>query len=227
MPAGAIAAFWSVSILLIAVPGADWAFTIGAGLRGRSVLPAVGGLVLGYAGMTVVVAAGVGVVVAENPNALTALSVLGGGYLMWHGARTLAAPPAHSAPPVSAQATAETADATNAGTDAGPAAGSPVATGRATLLQGVGVSGLNPKGLLIFIALLPQFADPDRPWPMAVQMAALGLVFTLTCAVFYLALGTVARTILHSRPAAARTVSRLSGAAMIALGAYLIFERLA
>ncbi|GLY73884.1 hypothetical protein Airi01_021510 [Actinoallomurus iriomotensis] len=61
---------------------------------GRSVVPAVGGLVLGYAGMTVIVAVGVGALVAENPKALTALTVLGGGYLMWHGARTLASPSA-------------------------------------------------------------------------------------------------------------------------------------
>ena len=50
-------AFWLVALLLIAVPGADWAFTIGAGLRGRSVLPAVGGLVAGYLAVTAVVAA--------------------------------------------------------------------------------------------------------------------------------------------------------------------------
>jgi threonine/homoserine/homoserine lactone efflux protein len=92
MPVASIVAFWGVALLLIIVPGADWAFTISAGLRGRSVVPAVGGLVLGYAGMTVVVAAGVGAVVAHNPDALTALTVLGGGYLMWHGVRTVISP---------------------------------------------------------------------------------------------------------------------------------------
>jgi threonine/homoserine/homoserine lactone efflux protein len=213
MPAGSIVAFWGVALLLIVVPGADWAFTISAGLRGRSVVPAVGGLVLGYAGMTVVVAAGVGALVAGNPKALTALAVLGGGYLMWHGARTLASP---SAPATTT--TAATADT---------AAEAPAKTGWATLAQGVGVSGLNPKGLLIFLALLPQFTSPDRAWPLAVQMSALGLVFMFTCAAFYLALGSVARTILHSRPAAARAVSRLSGAGMITIGALLIIDRLA
>jgi threonine/homoserine/homoserine lactone efflux protein len=54
------------------------------------------------------------------------------------------------------------------------------------------------------------------------QMSVLGLVFTCTCAVFYLALGTVARTLLHPRPAAARAVSRLSGAGMVVVGALLI-----
>jgi threonine/homoserine/homoserine lactone efflux protein len=203
MPAGSIIAFWGVALLLIVVPGADWAFTIDAGLRGP-VLPAVGGLVLGYTGMTAVVAAGVGTLVAENPKALTALTVLGGAYLMWHGARTLASP----------------------STPTTPETETPARTNWATLAHGVGVSGLNPKGLLIFVALLPQFTVPGRAWPPAVQMSALGLVFTLTCAAFYLTLGSMARTILHSHPTTARATSRLSGAGMLAIGALLIVDRL-
>ncbi|MEN3539012.1 LysE family translocator [Microbispora sp. ZYX-F-249] len=205
MPVGSVVAFWGVALLLIVVPGADWAFTLGAGLRGR-VVPAVGGLVLGYAGMTVVVAAGVGALVAESVMALTALTVLGGGYLLWHGARTL------------------TSSFTPVGTVGGPAE-APSGTGWATLTQGIGVSGLNPKGLLIFVALLPQFTSPDRDWPLPVQMGALGLVFMITCAAFYLALGSVTRTILIPRPAAAQAVHRLSGAGMVIVGVLLVVER--
>lgn len=204
MPAGSIAAFWGVALLLIAVPGADWAFTLGAGLRTRSALPAVGGLLLGYLGLTLLVAAGLGALVAENPRALTALTVAGGAYLVWVGARTLAAPPPV---PVAADET-------------------PAASRWAVLAHGVAVSGLNPKGLLIFVALLPQFTDPHRPWPLAIQMGVLGLVFTLTCAVFYLALGSAARGILRTRPAAARAVGRLAGAALVVIGAVLLLDRL-
>jgi threonine/homoserine/homoserine lactone efflux protein len=57
-------------------------------------------------------------------------------------------------------------------------------------------------------------------------MGVLGLVFTLTCAAFYLMLGSLARTILHTLPAAARAVSRLSGAGMVVVGALLIVDRL-
>ena len=38
MAASSIAAFWAIAFLLIIMPGPDWAFTVGAGLRGRSVL---------------------------------------------------------------------------------------------------------------------------------------------------------------------------------------------
>jgi threonine/homoserine/homoserine lactone efflux protein len=201
MAASSVAAFWAVSFLLIIVPGADWAFTISAGLKGGSALPAVSGIVVGYAGMTIVVAAGVGALVARSPGILTALTLVGGLYLMWHGTRTFARPSVPGAPP-----------------DA------PGRTNHATLVKGAGVSGLNPKGLLLFLALLPQFTNPHWNWPLAVQLGFLGLVFMITCAVFYLCLGSFARKILRARPAAARAVSRLSGAAMIVIGALLIGE---
>jgi threonine/homoserine/homoserine lactone efflux protein len=94
----------------------------------------------------------------------------------------------------------------------------PCAGPRATLARGVGVSGLNPKGLLLFLALLPQFTSPRWSWPLAAQLGFLGLVFMLTCGAFYFCLGSSARKILHARPAAARAVTRFSGAAMIVIG---------
>ena len=106
---------------------------------------------------------------------------------------------------------------------AGPAASSD----RATLLRGIGVSGLNPKGLLVFLALLPQFTTPHGSWPLTLQLAVLGLVFTLTCALFYLSMGSLVRRILAARPAVARLISRVSGAAMIVIGLLLLAERLA
>lgn len=203
MAASSIAAFWAIAFLLVIVPGPDWAFTVSAGLRGRSVLPAVGGIVLGYAAMTIVVAAGVGALVAGTPAFLSALTVAGGLYLMWQGTTTVARP---SAPGVTAAA--------------------PARTGLGTLARGIGVSGLNPKGLLLFLALLPQFTNPRWSWPLAGQLGFLGLVFMFTCTVFYFCLGSFARKILHARPAAARAVTRFSGVAMIIIGALLLIDRL-
>src|SRR6266545_707588 len=138
MPTSSIVAFWAVSVVLIVVPGPDWAFAISSGLRGR-VLPAAGGIVLGYWVMTLVVAAGVGAPVAASPAALTILTIIGGGYLIWLGGKILAHP-------------------------ASPSAGDERArTGAwATVVQGVAVSGLNPKGLLIFVAMIPQFTGRTR-----------------------------------------------------------------
>ena len=204
MAASSIVAFWAVALLLIVVPGADWAFILSSGLQGRTVLPAVSGIVLGYAGVTLVVAAGVGALVARSPAFLTVLTIVGGLYLMWHGARTLVGPSA----PGGGHADAE----------AGPS--------RGTLARGIGVSALNPKGLLLFLALLPQFTSPRGSWPLPAQLGMLGLVFVASCAVFYLCLGSFARRILRSRPATARVLTRFAGAAMIVIGALLLADRL-
>jgi len=207
MAVSSIAAFWAVAALLIVVPGADWAYVIGTVLGGRSVVLAVSGIALGYAGMTIIVAAGVGALVARTPASLTALTVAGGCYLMWLGSRTLIRPAGHVAA-------------------AGATAGAAARSDRATLVKGIGVSGLNPKGLLVFLALLPQFVSPRGSWPLAAQLGILGLVFTLSCAVFYLTMGSVIGRILGARPAVARVITRVSGAAMIVIGALLLAERL-
>ncbi|MCK9870601.1 LysE family translocator [Nocardiopsis dassonvillei] len=203
MEPASVAAFWTVSVLLILVPGADWAYTISAGLRDRSVLPAVSGLLLGYVALTGVVAGGVAALVASTPAVLTGLTLAGAAYLVWLGAVTLARP-------------------------AVPGAGGaavPSSWG-SRVLTGTGVSGLNPKALLLFLALLPQFTDPAGGWPMAAQIGTLGLVHTASCGVVYLCVGVLARTVLGTRPAAARAVSRFSGAAMIVIGVGLTAERL-
>jgi threonine/homoserine/homoserine lactone efflux protein len=203
MAISSVLAFWAVAAVLIVVPGPDWAFAISAGLRGQ-VVPAASGIVLGYVAMTLVVAAGLGALVAATPTALTALTIVGGLYLTWLGAKTITHPATPSAAPESR-----------------------TSTGTSTAVQGVAISGLNPKGLLVFVAMLPQFTDPDEKWPVAGQMTVLGLVFTLTCAIVYLCVGACARTLLQARHSTARVLTRLSGASMILIGLLLLGERLA
>lgn len=202
MDPGLLLAFWATAFLLIVVPGPDWAFTLASGVRDRVVLPAVAGLMLGYAALTVVIAAGVGAVVARTPLVLTVLTVVGAAYLVFLGASLLARP-----------GTLHTVDGHTV----------PGRRWRRTL-RGVGVSALNPKGLLIFLAMLPQFTDPAGSWPFPLQIGALGLVFVGTCGAFYTALGLGARAVLRTSPTASRVVSRISGAAMIAIAVALLAE---
>jgi threonine/homoserine/homoserine lactone efflux protein len=203
MAIGTVAGFWLVSFLLVLVPGADWAYAIAAGLRDRSVLPAVGGLLAGYLVLTAVVAAGQAAVLARSPLVLTGLTGLGAVYLSWLGMTAVARP---STP----QAAAEQ--------DSQP--------WMRRAVRGAGVSGLNPKALLLFLALLPQFISRGPAWPIAAQIALLGLVHTGNCAVVYTGVGTTARRVLRTRPAVARAVTRCSGAAMIVIGVVLLAERL-
>ena len=203
MAVDTVAAFWAVSLLLVLTPGADWAYAITAGLRHRSVLPAVSGLLAGHLLATAVVAAGVAGLVAASPSILTALTVLGAVYLLWLGVMTLVRP---SIP----QADAE----------------QPAGSWARQALRGLGISGLNPKVILLFLALLPQFTVPHAQWPVSAQILLLGAVHVINCAVVYLGVGTGARVVLRARPSAARTVTRVSGVTMIGIGVVLLAEQL-
>ncbi|MFZ2526240.1 MAG: LysE family translocator [Rhodococcus sp. (in: high G+C Gram-positive bacteria)] len=201
---GAVVAFWAVSFLFVLTPGADWAYAITAGLRHRAVLPAVGGMLSGHLLMTAIVAAGVAALVAGTPTLMTVLTIAGAVYLLWLGAVMLTRPasPVQAAESGSSQSWVRQA------------------------VTGLGVSGLNPKVLLLFVALLPQFTDSAGSWPVAMQIVVLGVVHTVSCAVVYTGVGTGARVVLRARPTAARAVTTVSGVAMIVLGSVLLLERL-
>ncbi|MBW9213220.1 LysE family translocator [Mumia sp. zg.B53] len=199
-----VLAFWVMTLALIAVPGPDWAFTLASGIRDRVVLPAVGGLMLGYVVLTGFVAAGVGTLVTQTPPVLDVLTFVGAAYLIYLGWRVLSDPGAAQASPASV----------------------PRGGWRGWMLRGMGVSGLNPKGLLLFLAMLPQFTDPRGTWSAPVQLGTLGLPFVATCGLFYTALGLGARAVLGARPAASRVLTRVSGVAMVVVGIALLAERL-
>ncbi|MFF7887625.1 LysE family translocator [Streptomyces sp. NPDC007896] len=199
-----VAAFLAVDLLLVFTPGADWAYAITAGLRDRSVVPAVAGLIAGYAGYTVLAVAGLVVIVANSATVLTALTVAGAAYLMWLGWGVLSRPAV-----------------LGASTEAMPS------SRRQIMLKGAGISGLNPKALLLYFSLFPQFIDPGAGWPVAAQTGLLGTLHMTACAVVYVSVGVLARTVLRTRPSAARAVTRASGAMMIVIGGFLLVERLA
>ena len=199
-----VAAFWGISVLFVITPGADWAYAITAGLGNRSPLPAVLGMLAGHLLATLIVAAGLGLLIAGIPIVLTVLIFAGALYLVWLGIGLLRSP------------------ATGLHAGDGPVTGS--AWAEAT--KGLGISGLNPKVFLLFLALLPQFADPTTPWPTSVQMTVLGFIHVANCAVVYLLVAYSARRVLGTRPTAARTVARVSGIAMILIGTILLIEKI-
>ena len=196
------AAFWAVSVLFVITPGADWAYAISAGIRGRRVLAAVAGMLSGHLVATLIVAAGVGSVIAGAPGVLSALTIAGAGYLLWLGIGMLRHP--------SAPAVGENKDA-----------GSQLKW----VMKGFCISGLNPKVFLLFLALLPQFTDVHAAWPLSLQMTALGLIHVFSCGVVYLLVGYGSGTVLRTRPRAAMRVSRISGGLMIVIAFLLLAEQ--
>ncbi|NDK90031.1 LysE family translocator [Gordonia desulfuricans] len=196
-----VAAFWAVSLVFVLTPGADWAYAIAAGVRDRTVVPAIGGMLGGHVLATVVVATGIAAVIAGTPEVMTAVTVTGALYLAWLGIATLRHPPT----PQIAETSGDISWIRRAG-------------------KGFGVSALNPKVFLLIVALLPQFTTAGSGWPIGWQITALGAVHLIGCAAVYAAVGLSARRVLRARPSAARMVARVSGVAMIGIGAVLVLE---
>ena len=199
-------AFVLVAAALACTPGVDWAYSIAAGLGRRSFLPAVAGLCSGYVLHTVLMVAGLAAVLAASPGLLGWLTVAGSAYLLWLGAATIRS---------WRGASFTVADDVNTSRNQ-----------LRTFFQGMGTSGINPKGLLFFVALVPQFVSPEAPLPVPVQSGLLGLTFVLLAAVVYTAVALLSRRLLQSRPGAARRVTLASGIIMLILGAALLSEEL-
>jgi threonine/homoserine/homoserine lactone efflux protein len=201
---------------MVLVPGPDWAYIIAAGTRDRTIVPALGGILIGYLVAVVAVAVGVGAALAALPWALVVLTLAAAGYLSYLGVRILLHPPAVA-----------TAGGASGATEPAAASGATEPAAWLRLAQGVGVSGLNPKGLLVLVVLLPQFTDAAGDWPIPVQLAVLGLIFVGSCALVYSVVGVGAKAVIRARPSAMRVVSRVSGAAMVLLAIVLVGEQIA
>ena len=203
MDAALMAQFWLVAVLLALTPGADWAYAISAGLRARSVVPAVAGMVTGYALVVTLVAVGAGALVTQYPAALTVLTLAGSVYLLHLGITTLVAR-----------------------TEAPSASDEPLGTGPLSqFLRGAGISGINPKGLLLLLALLPQFTSGGGAWSSTTQMFALGSLHVANCAVIYLVVALLAKRILRSRPRISAAVVKVAGILMTLIGASILVEQ--
>lgn len=186
------------------LPGADWGYAIATGVRGRGIWPAITGLTLGYVVLTLATAFGIAAVIAASPHGLDVITIVGVAYLGWLGVQTLRS--AHGA-----------RYAESSGVDG-------VSLSR-MFAKGVATSGTNPKGLLLFIALLPQFVSVQAAWPPSTQMLVLGAVFTLTVFGVYTLVAFTSKTVISRRPELARFVSYASGALMLVLAALLLTER--
>lgn len=166
MPTAHLLAFVVASVVVVAVPGPSVLFTIGRALTAgvRVALLTVLGNGIGLAAQVLLVAAGLGGVVAASSTAYAAVKYVGAAYLVWLGL-----------------------DAIRHRRDGLTGADEPTgaeATGRTTgdvdaLRTGVLVGVTNPKSIVFFAALLPQFVDPGATAPQWAQLVILGMVFVL------------------------------------------------
>jgi threonine/homoserine/homoserine lactone efflux protein len=189
-------AFLGIAAIVIAVPGPDTALTVRntlAGGRARGVSTAFG-VCTGLFVWTLAASAGLAAVVTASQPLFDAIRIAGALYLVWLGVQTLRG---HGT-----------------SVDARPRPGSGYRQG---LLSNLG----NPKIVVFFTSLLPQFASGFA------ALAALGLVFcvmTLVWLVAYVAVVARARTAIM-RPRVRRAMDTVAGVALVAFGIRLATER--
>ncbi|MFE7858212.1 LysE family translocator [Streptomyces sp. NPDC057403] len=194
-------AFAALSLLLIVIPGPSVLFVVGRALAQgrRAALTTVVGNTLGAYLLVVAVAVGIGSVVERSVLVFTALKLAGAAYLVYLGVR---------------------AWRTRGSLRAAFAGGGEVHSGLRTFWEGFAVGVTNPKTIVFFAAVLPQFVDRDRGH-VTLQMLVLGLVFNAIALASDSVWGLAAST---ARAWFARSPRRLSmvggtgGLTMIALG---------
>jgi threonine/homoserine/homoserine lactone efflux protein len=205
LPTNHLAAFLLTIYVLIVIPGPSVLFTIsrGVSLGRRAALATVLGNTSGLVAQLVLVAVGLGAVLARSDTVYTVLKLIGAGYLVILGIRSI-------------RERKQLAGALTATSLA------PRSLGR-TIREGFIVGVTNPKGLLIFTAVLPAFIDRSQGH-YTLQLLSLGLLCAVVAlfsdSTWAIASGT-ARNWLGRSPERLERLSAGGGICLIALGAGL------
>jgi threonine/homoserine/homoserine lactone efflux protein len=199
----AIASFAVAAFLLIIIPGPSVLFVISRGValgRKAAVLTVVGNAT-GAAVQVAAVAAGVGALVERSVVVYDGLRLAGAAYIVYLGVQAIR----HR------KELSTVLDATA------------VRPSRQLLREGFVVGVTNPKTIVFFTAILPQFAEPERG-AVPLQMLLLGGVFVAIALVsdstWGLLAGT-ARTWFASKPHRLERLGGTGGLMIIGLGARL------
>jgi threonine/homoserine/homoserine lactone efflux protein len=203
VPATNLFTFAIAAFLLIAVPGPSVLFVIGRALAlGRKGgLLSVLGNALGELLQIAAVALGVGVVLAQSVLLFGVVKFAGAAYIIYLGIRAIR----HRA--------------------SGPTAADPLRSASTVrmLREGFIVGATNPKSIVFFVAVLPQFVD-YAAGAIPLQLGTLGALFLLIALVSDSAWALAAGTARHWFASSPRRIAALSttgGVMMIGLGGTL------
>lgn len=194
--------FLVASFIIILVPGPSVLFTVARAIAwGRVVaLMTVVGNALGMLVMAALVAFGFGPLLERSPLLYVSVQWAGGIYLVWLGIDALRHRELHAEQMV----------------DQGPQAPGHLKT----LREGFVVGILNPKSIVFFAAVFPQFVDRDAGH-VSVQLMVLGIIFAVIAVLSDGTWGIVAGTAriwLASNPRRLITMRTVGGCVMIVLG---------
>jgi threonine/homoserine/homoserine lactone efflux protein len=203
-----LAAFVATVFLISVVPGPDVVFVVASGLRDgrRGGVAAAVGVTGGMAAHTLAAALGLSALVRSSAVAFEAVRLAGAAYLFWLGIHAVR----------------------SQGRASAPSAGEGTRRSSSQIARQAALTNLlNPKVIVFFLALLPQFVDRGRGDVVA-QILLLGVVFTLVGLTTDLAYGVLAGTLRRAFTGSARLtrrLERLAGIIYLGLAARLVTER--
>ncbi|MGJ5008513.1 LysE family translocator [Bradyrhizobium oligotrophicum] len=184
----------SIGISLTPGPNGLLALTHGALHGGRRTLFTIAGGLIGFVLVIALCMFGIGALVQASITWLVVLKWVGGLYLAWLGIKLW------FAPPVGVDLAGQTL----------------AARPQALFRQGFLTAATNPKCLLFFSALLPQFIDPDRS--LAVQFAVVAVTYTVTEFVTEYAIASAAARVRPWLARVGRRFNQVCGGIFVAVG---------
>jgi threonine/homoserine/homoserine lactone efflux protein len=204
LPTEHLLAFVLIAVVLILVPGPSVLFVVTRSLTlgPRAGLATVAGNAAGVYVQVVAVALGVGALVQESIHVFTAVKLVGAAYLVYLGVQTFR----HRR-------------------SLGAALDAPVEPKlvRRILADAFVVGIFNPKVIVFFTAILPQFVDRSSG-SVPLQLLSLGAIFcllALVCDSMWALAAGVARSWLVGSPRRLEAIGGTGGVVMIGLGAGL------
>jgi threonine/homoserine/homoserine lactone efflux protein len=203
-PISSVVAFAALSFVLVVVPGPSVMFVVsrGVALGRRAALLTVAGNAAGVYVQVLLVAIGLGAILQRSIALLGAVRLLGAAYLLWLGVQAI-------------RHRNELAGVTDVAAR--------VRSTRSVIAEGFVVGVANPKAIVFFAAILPQYVDATGA-AIGLQMAVLGLVSVGIALVSDGAWGLAAGTARQWFSRSPRRLARLGGVGgltMIGLGVHL------
>ena len=197
MTADVFAAYVLATFVVLAIPGPTILLVVSYAVsRGRpAILPSVIGVALGDTTASTVSLLGLGAILAASASLFMVLKWIGAAYLVYLGIRMW-----------------------RAGATAIDVTAPPENDRRRILLHCWLVTALNPKGIVFFIAFLPQFVSASAP--LAPQLLLLGVTFVVLAIVNALVYAMLASKVRERfrRPSTLGVAQRIGGSVLIAAG---------
>jgi threonine/homoserine/homoserine lactone efflux protein len=206
MPLELWLAYVATSAVILAIPGPTILLVLSYSISNgrKAALPLVAGVALGDSVAITLSLIGLGTLLAASAFWFTIIKWLGGLYLIYLGILMLR-------------------DATRSRSP--QAARAPEASPRKLFLSAFVVTALNPKSIVFFIALLPQFISAAHP--VAPQLVILGVTFVVLATIGATSYALFAATIRRflSSPRAQRIYGFGGGGLLCAAGAWALSAR--